>query len=116
MLWNGEERLINVLGTDYMIRQVSERDNAKLAECDGYCDYTVHEIVIRRENDSGVGDFEGMQRQTLRHEVIHAFLAESGLQSSFQHPEFGHEETMVDWFAIQFPKLLEAFRELKILN
>ena len=36
---------------------------------------------------------------------------------NFQHPEqFGHDETMVDWFAIQFPKILKIYTELAILD
>ena len=55
-------------------------------------------------------------KKQLRHEIVHAFLSESGLQSNLEHNQrFGHEETMVDWIAIQFPKMLEVFKELDIL-
>lgn len=44
------------------------------------------------------------------------FLSESGLQSNFEHSQqFGHEETIVDWFAIQFPKIFKVFQELDIM-
>lgn len=57
----------------------------------------------------------GMKKQ-LRHEIIHAFLAESGLQANFEHyKQFGHEETIVDWFAIQFPKIMKTFEEIGAL-
>lgn len=43
-------------------------------------------------------------------------MAESGLQSNWQHiEEFGHDETTVDWFAIQSPKIFKVFQELDIL-
>lgn len=49
-------------------------------------------------------------------EILHAFMAESGLQSNRQHiEEFGHDETTVDWFAIQSPKIFKVFQELDIL-
>lgn len=42
-----------------------------------------------------------------RHEIIHAFLFESGLA---ENSEWAQNEEMVDFFAIQFPKLMEAFK------
>lgn len=48
----------------------------------------------------------------MRHEIIHAFLYESGLAENFEHAnEFGQDETMVDWIAMQFPKILEVYKE-----
>ena len=41
-----------------------------------------------------------------RHEIIHAFLFESGLA---ENSAWAQNEEMVDFFAIQFPKLLKAF-------
>ena len=56
------------------------------------------------------------RKKQLRHEIIHAFLSESGLQCNWQHTEqFGHDETTVDWFAIQSPKIFEVFKELDLI-
>lgn len=122
MLWKefgrGKEdnimkKRILILGTLYTIKY----KNLKDADYDGYCDYTSKKIVIRADNHYNVSDFKRLQNKQLRHEIIHAFLAESGLQSNFEHSiTWGHEETMVDWIAIQFPKLLEVYKELNILN
>ena len=38
-------------------------------------------------------------RQVIRHEIIHAMLHESGLN------EYAHDETLVDWIALQFDKI-----------
>ena len=63
-----------------------------------------------------VGDFEKIMKKQLRHEIIHAFLAESGLQANYEHyRQFGHDETLVDWFAIQFPKMIKAFESVNAL-
>ncbi len=44
------------------------------------------------------------------------FLAESGLQANFEHyRQFGHDETIVDWFAIPFPKMIKAFDNVNAL-
>ena len=98
---------INVLGTEYEI-EYKELGNE---EFDGYCDHTAKHIVIRSDNINDLGNFEWNQKKQLRHEIIHAFLSESGLSSNFEHhTKWGHEETMVDWFAIQFPKILDVFK------
>ena len=92
------------------------REPFKDKDIDGYCDYTSREIRIRNDNVNEVCDFDELMRKQLRHEIIHAFLAESGLQANFEHyKQFGHEETIVDWFAIQFPKIMKVFKELEIL-
>lgn len=106
------EQVIDVLGTKYTIWYRPMGDK----EIDGECDYTSKEIHIRSDNYNEVGDFDWLKKKQLRHEIIHAFMAESGLQSNWEHIEqFGHDETTVDWFAIQFPKILKVFDELKIL-
>jgi hypothetical protein len=107
------EKRILILGTLYKIKY----KNLKDADYDGSCDYTSKTIIIRADNYNNVGDFQRMQNKQLRHEIIHAFLAESGLQCNFEHSTtWGHEETMVDWVAIQFPKLLAVYKELNILE
>ena len=59
-----------------------------------------------------VENVEELEKKVLRHEIIHAYLGESGLRSS---SEWAENEEMVDWFAIQFPKILKTFSELCIL-
>ncbi len=107
-----ENRSINILGTKYQI-EIRELKNE---EIDGFCDYTNRLIVVREDNYNKVGNFERLMNKQLRHEIVHAFMAESGLQSNWQHiKEFGHDETTVDWFAIQSPKIFKVFQELDIL-
>lgn len=79
-------------------------------ECDGYCDKSTHKIVINTENGD-LEDFPRYQKQCLRHEIIHAFMFESGLGANWEHKPIGQEETTVDWIAVQFPKLLEVFEK-----
>lgn len=103
---------VNILGTEYKVIGEPFKDK----DIDGYCDYTSREIRIRDDNVNEVGDFDELMRKQLRHEIIHAFLAESGLQSNYEHyKQFGHEETIVDWFAIQFPKMIKAFQSVNAI-
>ena len=108
---------VNILGATYSIEYKTIAEDNMLENVDGYCDYTDRKIVIKSENNNNLGDFERLKRKSLRHEIIHAFLSESGLQANFQHCEkFGHDETMVDWFAIQFPRIAEVYKKLDIIE
>ena len=111
---------INVLGTEYTIRIGNESEYPALSDVDGYMDSTTKEIVVddmkRSENQPGSkGNLAEYQKQCLRHEIIHAFMDESGLSHNFEHKSIGIEETTVDWFAIQSPKIYKVFAELDIL-
>lgn len=109
---------VNILGTEYTIEHLKrEKDKMfRSGEADGYCDSSSKRIVLREEDeDNNLDDYSVYMKKLTRHEIIHAFMFESGLGSNFQHIEFGHEETMVDWIAYQFPKMLAVFTELEIL-
>ena len=109
----------NVLGTEYKIfLDVSKDDDPILETCDGYCDKTVHRIVIAApEKDANLADFVDYQKQLMRHELVHAFLFESGLDgNSAWHVEGEeHPEQTVEWIARQFPKMIKTFREVGAL-
>ena len=102
---------IDVLGTKYTITvTTTEKDNF-LINCDGYCDKTSKKIVVKDKTpDCEIDDYAVYLKKIKRHEIIHAFLFESGLHENFKHDEWGHDETTIDWIAVQFPKLLEAFK------
>ena len=104
---------VSILGTEYTIEERTPAEDAYLKECDGYCDKTSKLIVIDNSpDDSELDNYEAYRQKTLRHEIIHAFLFESGLQENFTHPKMGHDELYVDWIAVQFPKILEAFKKV----
>ena len=108
---------INISGSEWTIQYRDvETDPILLNGNGGYSDPSVNLIVIaNRKISDDVADFKEIQKRYLRHEIVHAFLYESGLGADFAHPEFGHEETMIDWIAIQFPKILEVFNEADCL-
>ena len=111
------ERIVHILGTVYTIREQSERDNKLLEGCDGYCDWTAKEIVVEREIQGTLQDMEVYIRKVLRHEIVHAFLMESGLaECSGATDWWAQNETMVDWFARQGQKIWDAWAEAGALD
>lgn len=107
---------VNILGAEYNIELREVKDDTFLNDMDGYCDKTTKMIVVsKRPDDATIGDYEVYQKKVLRHEIIHAFLFESGLHENYKGAEWGHDETMVDWVACQFPKMLEVFKQVGCL-
>lgn len=104
---------VNILGTEYTITECSGEDDELIKSMDGYCDKTTKSIVISIPTpDCNLGDWQVYRKKIMRHEIIHAFLFESGLHENFEHAkQFGHEETMIDWIAVQFPKMQKVFEQ-----
>lgn len=111
---------INVLGTEYEI-VFHNYDELGIFEDKGweaYTDSIKKKIIIG--NIKTFPDYEKeteeycrkCEKETLRHEIVHAFLNESGLQVCSFMPKGGwaRNEEMVDWIALQFPKMLEAMK------
>lgn len=102
---------VNVLGTPYEIIYKEEKEDPRLKEYAGYCDYTVRNIVIRNTEDDDILNYQNMSvdnKRILRHELIHAFATESGLDIE---SSWAVNEEMVDWVARQFPKMLQCFKQ-----
>ena len=104
------DRKINILGSEWTIKEQSETENELLKNCDGYCDWTTKEIVIEREINGTLSDMQQYIKKVTRHEIIHAFLCESGLQEcSGESEAWATNEEMVDWFARQGSKIYAAW-------
>lgn len=111
------DRTVDILGARWSIRERSEGEDKRLEGCDGYCDWTTRTIAVERELHGTLGDMEAYIRKVLRHEIVHAFLLESGLHEGSHCAEVwaGNEE-MVDWFARQGQKIYRAWREAGALD
>lgn len=105
---------VNILGTEYKILIIEENDYRYGKEADGWCDTQAKEILLfnYKQSMDSVRDLVAYQKKVLRHEIVHAFLYESGLHScSAECANWAQNEEMVDWVAIQAPKLHKAFKE-----
>ena len=116
---------VDILGTEYTIKTANYEDNAyfKKNSFDGYCDSTLHEVfVCNMKTYPGFEDeteeyCKTVEKGILRHELAHAFLNESGLQDSANRSNgsWSKNEEMIDWIAIQFPKMYKVYEQLGIL-
>ena len=103
---------INVLGSEWTIIMSDPQKDSFFEEndSDGYCEVGGKLIVVNTNFDDW-SECEAWVKKNLRHEIIHAFLFESGIAFNFETTSEGHCETMVDWFAIQYPKIQKVFEE-----
>ena len=114
------EKKIEILGTEYtVLLDVPVDSDSELENRMGYCRPSTQQIVLASFDDiDGWKDESDESRRrvlaiTLRHEVLHAFLAESGLWSnSLDAGAWSMNEEMIDWFAMQWPKIMKVFRKL----
>lgn len=112
---------VNILGATYSIELKKYDDDPvfKKREAMGYMSGIAHMIVIcDAKTYPGCDDlseemYNIANKDTLRHEIVHCFLEESGLSSnsfSVDGPWATNEE-MIDWFALQGPKIYKAWIE-----
>ncbi len=102
---------INILGTEYTLTIATEQAEPRLEGCDGFCDETTREIIVenyKRGLPGSKGKLELQEQKNIRHEIVHAFLFESGLA---ENSDWAQNEEMVDWIAKQGPKLIRAWQE-----
>lgn len=107
---------VKILGTEYeIIEDAEEKDYPKLKECDGYTDFSIKQIVVSKfePDEMSVENLVIHSKKVLRHEIVHAFMYESGLDSN---SEYARNEELIDWIAIQFEKMLEAFIEVGAIS
>jgi hypothetical protein len=86
---------------------------------DGYFEQVSKEIYLDKDMFT-TGDplvIRGFQtkywKKVLRHELVHAFIYESGLDTCCG---WARNEEMTDWIATQFPKIADCFIEAGILQ
>lgn len=112
---------VYVKGHPYTIRVkgYTEDPAFKARSLMGYCDPYTREIAVcnldTHENfkDEPKKTRRASEKETLRHEIVHAFLSECGLDYSALQYEgpWPKNEEMVDWLAIVGPDLYRAWRE-----
>lgn len=112
---------VSILGTTYTITVKRYDEDEAFARCSicGYCDSLTRQIVICDMSTYKGWEHEppdtadAAQKETLRHEIVHAFFEESGLSDSSNTVEgaWAKNEEMVDWIAVQGPKLYAAWQD-----
>lgn len=114
------EKTIKVMGEEWKI--IFRDEDPTFEKCKAYTNYATREIIVENvkvSDDPLAFDTHSQyidQKRVLRHELVHAFLMESGLdESSCACEAWAINEEMVDWFARQAPKIFKVYKELNLL-
>lgn len=128
-LGNLNDKKFYILGEEWTIKIVNTDEKSSIAKILKAQNASMLTQLYRREIWVSVNDYistdESQQMpnnnpaidQDLTHELYHAFYYESGLDSSAMLPEdeaWPRNETMIDWNAKMFHKILKARRDLGI--
>ena len=117
-----KKQKVNILGSDWEVVEGNSTEYPTLMGCDGYTDSSVKRLVINSMDDfekdaEAKADLKAYKRQVIRHELIHAFLEESGLSTNTTcFTAWAASEEIVDWIAIQTPKIYRACEQLGVLQ
>lgn len=109
---------VSILGTEYVIEYRSSKEDKILEDSDGYTDLYSKLIVVANDENGNIKDYNAYRKKVLRHEIVHAFLYESGLAHNSIQVEsaWAMNEEMVDFFAIQGEKIHKAWQEVNALD
>ena len=105
---------VNVLGTEYKVLYKESKEDSILDDKYAYCNFLKKEIVIRTNLDELTEEeMQIRNKRTLRHELLHAYLYESGLDLE---SEWARNEEMIDYFSIQFEKIYKTYGQVGVLE
>lgn len=114
---------VDILGTKYTLERHKYNDHPFFKEYDkcGECDDLLKRIAVAdasslpnmiTEDKKWMLEYE---KETLRHEVVHAYFNESGLKDcTTKTPEgWSKFEELIDWIAIQGKKIAKTWSEVE---
>lgn len=108
---------IKILGVKWKLILTTPTNDDRLENAAGITDDTIKEMVVDNTKNYSPANgtkkhIESYIKKVMRHEIIHAFLCESGLA---ENSDWATNEELVDWIAIQAPKLIKAWKDVDAL-
>lgn len=106
------ETTVDILGVQYSIVYLTEDEEDRLGGSNGFTDWTEQRIVINKTERGDIANKQRMFRKIVRHEIVHAFLLESGLDyCSLPCDSWATNEEMVEWFARMGERIYKAWKD-----
>lgn len=116
---------LDILGSewDFEIRPYDDDSTFKELGVSGYCQARIRKMIICDMNthpdwkSEPFYNTDAYMKETVRHEILHAFLYESGLDAGSIDVKGGgaRNEEMIDWFAIQAPKIVKVWQQCHLI-
>lgn len=111
---------LNILGTEYHIERKKYDEDLKFKEYSaaGYCNGFLKTIVLcdmstfPNWDKEDTATIQKQEAHIYRHEIVHAYLNESGLADNSNDVEsWARSEEIVDWIALQGQKIYNTWKE-----
>lgn len=108
-------RVVHIMGEMWVVKFLTEEEDPRLSDRLGLCDTSCREIVIAKELSGDSKNLTAIHKKIVRHEIIHAFLFECGLDHGSHSPvAWGVDEEITDWFALNGGKIYLVWKELGV--
>lgn len=105
--------VVNILGTQYKLIVQTAKENPKLQDSAGLCEWLSKKIIIDtsyRDEPNALENIDEYIHKVMRHEAFHALFAEMGMRSWMD------DEDLIDALAMQYPKIKEIMDYLDDLD
>lgn len=119
------KKTIDIMGNEWVIHEKTYEEDPtfEVMQVGGFCEMADHSISVCNMRTFPGYELESksyivnLNKSILRHEIIHAYLYESGLATSTHSSQgpWAMDEEIIDWIAIQSPKFLKTFKTLNII-
>lgn len=101
---------IKVQGEKWKIKTIPLSDDSGLTDVSIRTIFIDSGLYEKNDDVHEVDDKSVIRRKTTRHELIHALMYECGMYNNDEE----HNERIVDWIALMYPKMKKMFEELEI--
>ena len=109
---------ISVMGSEFEIIYTTEEEDPTIKGKSGVCYSLLQKIKIDQyiyldDADGSVAEAEKASKllsllAILRHEIIHAFFFQSGLDTQCS---FAVDEMLIDWLSLKMPEIVDVMNE-----
>lgn len=107
--------VVDILGEPWRVKVCSSDVEPRLKDNAGFTDWTSHFMGIADpdETEGSLDNDVEFVKHVARHEIVHAFMFQSGLGDDWRHSDMGHDETVVDWIARQFKAMQKVIEKVE---
>lgn len=109
---------VNILGTEYKFIYTTAGCDPELEGLLGLCDsilktIKIEQAIFQDNHKDNTDRFALAIFSVIRHEIIHAFFYECGLDGE---GEYAQNEELIDWIALKIPQITKTMQKIGVLE
>lgn len=111
-------RSVVIMGTEYTFLYTTAECDPELEGLIGLCDsilkvIKIEQAVFQDNHKDNTDRFALAIFSVIRHEIIHAFFYECGLDGE---SEYAQNEELIDWIALKIPQITKTMQNIGVLE